>query len=157
MKKYQIIYADPEDRITCRVCGKSFKFLGKHIIKHSLTAVEYKDRFHILRQTSLCSDDYANLKRKELKNRIEVGIIKPRRDLLPQNHWKKGFVFPNAFRENMSRRWLGREISEEHRQAISNAHKGIPDPKRTQEFRQHLREISKERTRARGRFVGAMR
>jgi len=129
-RQIELKYGHLGDRTNCYICGRCFQFLGRHIFVHNITAVEYKDRFGILRKTPLCADDFSNRLAKELVERKESGILKPDLDALKENHWEKGFSFPEAFRLSTSMRFKGKRMSEEQKLKLSQAQSAFQKRKR---------------------------
>ncbi len=55
--------------VTCLVCGKSFKVLGKrHLESHGMTPNEYRERFGLKKGTPLIAKGLARARREKMKS-----------------------------------------------------------------------------------------
>lgn len=50
--------------VQCHICGKLYSELSKHIVRHKISAKEYREKFHLSPMTALISEDIRQ-KRKE--------------------------------------------------------------------------------------------
>ncbi len=58
-----------EKSITCLVCGKSFKMLGKkHLASHGLTADEYREKFGLKKGITLVCKGLARARRDKMRS-----------------------------------------------------------------------------------------
>ncbi len=55
--------------IQCAICGYYFSYLGKHLLTHGTNAVEYKERFGLMKTTSLIGEE---LRRKRIEAQLNV-------------------------------------------------------------------------------------
>lgn len=61
-----------EKSVTCLVCGKSFKMLGKkHLATHGFTPAEYKAHFGLKKGTALVCKELVRARRKKM-NEMEL-------------------------------------------------------------------------------------
>ncbi len=58
-----------ERSVTCLVCGKSFKVLGKrHLLSHGLTPAEYREKYGLKKGTPLIAKGLARVRREKMKS-----------------------------------------------------------------------------------------
>ena len=58
-----------ERSVTCLVCDKSFKVLGKrHLLSHGLTPAEYREKFGLKKGTPLIAKGLARARREKMKS-----------------------------------------------------------------------------------------
>ncbi|EPY5345234.1 MucR family transcriptional regulator [Klebsiella quasipneumoniae] len=67
-----------QEKILCRECGKSFKFLAPHLrMVHGMTANEYRERWGIPKHVALASAEYSQNCRDSVIRRIRSGELDP--------------------------------------------------------------------------------
>jgi len=55
-------------RTRCKICGKTYDYLGSHLREHKILAKEYKERFGLPHNTKLISDKIQKKKRDVFNN-----------------------------------------------------------------------------------------
>ncbi|MGA2926746.1 MAG: zinc-ribbon domain-containing protein [Solirubrobacteraceae bacterium] len=75
----EIAYDPDADRVQCHLCGEWFRWVGgTHLSRtHGWTIEEYREAFHLLQQTSTAASGIGELRREQLKRRIDSGELVP--------------------------------------------------------------------------------
>lgn len=67
------IYIVPNGDIVCHICGGAYKKLGTHIKKfHHMEVNEYKDRFQLAHNSTICNVEYSLCMAKLNKEYINI-------------------------------------------------------------------------------------
>jgi len=69
-----------KDKITCMICGKIMKTLGRHLkAEHGMTGKEYRKQFDIPRTQPLAAKSYSESRRQmALEKNLGAGLAKAR-------------------------------------------------------------------------------
>ena len=75
------------DRITCLLCGKSFKMLCTHLVKvHGISVDSYKERFGLPWCRGLCAGETRNIISKSQRKRSERVSLLPYTEKCRRSH-----------------------------------------------------------------------
>lgn len=106
------------DRITCLLCGKSYKALGSHLKVHGLTSDQYKIEYGLPLSVGLDNCHLTEIKSKRFKKMIADGIILNDEEKLKEYrkkaHQRCAFSIRQPFRNKIDADKLNKHIKKNY-------------------------------------------